>query len=105
MGVGDGQGTLACCSPWGRKELDRTEQLNRTETPNDFLPCWLMVSYLEIINMVCLMHFSFTLKKVCMCMYISISHGYIPLLYNSDSPDKLLSKFLTTYTNHGLCKW
>ena len=27
-GVGDGQGTLACCSPWGRKELDRTEQLN-----------------------------------------------------------------------------
>ena len=30
-GVGDGQGSLACCSPWDRKELDRTEQLNRTE--------------------------------------------------------------------------
>ena len=27
-GVGDGQGGLACCSPWGRKELDMTEQLN-----------------------------------------------------------------------------
>ena len=27
-GVGDGQGSLACCSPWGRKELDMTEQLN-----------------------------------------------------------------------------
>ena len=27
-GVGDGQGSLACCSLWGRKELDRTEQLN-----------------------------------------------------------------------------
>ena len=27
-GVGDGQGSLACCSPWGRKELDTTEQLN-----------------------------------------------------------------------------
>ena len=27
-GVGDGQGRLACCSPWGRKELDKTEQLN-----------------------------------------------------------------------------
>ena len=26
--VGDGQGGLACCSPWGRKELDMTEQLN-----------------------------------------------------------------------------
>ena len=24
-GVGDGQGGLACCSPWGRKELDMTE--------------------------------------------------------------------------------
>ena len=24
-GVGDGQGSLACCSPWGRKELDSTE--------------------------------------------------------------------------------
>ena len=28
LGVGDGQGILACCSPWGRKELDMTEQLN-----------------------------------------------------------------------------
>ena len=27
-GVGDGQGSLACCSPQGRKELDMTEQLN-----------------------------------------------------------------------------
>ena len=26
--VGDGQGSLACCSLWGRKELDTTEQLN-----------------------------------------------------------------------------
>ena len=28
LGVGDGQGTLACCSPWGHKESDTTEQLN-----------------------------------------------------------------------------
>ena len=26
-GVGDEQGGLACCSPWGHKELDTTEQL------------------------------------------------------------------------------
>ena len=31
LGVGDGQGGLACCDLWGRKELDRTEQLNWTE--------------------------------------------------------------------------
>ena len=24
-GVGDGQESLECCSPWGHKELDRTE--------------------------------------------------------------------------------
>ncbi|WP_349486667.1 hypothetical protein, partial [Providencia rettgeri] len=29
-GVGDGQGGLGCCSPWDRKELDTTEQLNST---------------------------------------------------------------------------
>ena len=28
LGVGDGQGTLECCSPWGPKESDMTEQLN-----------------------------------------------------------------------------
>ena len=33
-GVGDGQGSLACCSPWGHKELDTTKQLNG-------LPWWL----------------------------------------------------------------
>ena len=27
-GVGDEQGGLACCGPWGRKELDTMEQLN-----------------------------------------------------------------------------
>ena len=27
-GVVDGQGSLACCSPWGRKELNMTERLN-----------------------------------------------------------------------------
>ena len=30
-GVGDGQGGLACCSPWDHKELDTTEGLNWTE--------------------------------------------------------------------------
>ena len=27
-GVGDGQGSLSCCTPWGHKELDTTEQLD-----------------------------------------------------------------------------
>ena len=28
LGVGDGQGGLACCSPWGCKDSDTTEQLS-----------------------------------------------------------------------------
>ena len=31
LGVGYGQGSLACCSPWGCKESDMTEGLNWTE--------------------------------------------------------------------------
>ena len=27
-GVDDGQGSLACCSPWGHKKADMTEHLN-----------------------------------------------------------------------------
>ena len=28
LGVGDGQGSLMCCSPWCHKESDTAEQLN-----------------------------------------------------------------------------
>ena len=32
-GVGDGQGRLVCCSPWGHKELDMTERLMHWKRP------------------------------------------------------------------------
>ena len=32
LGVGDGQGGLACCDSWGHKESDMTELLNWTES-------------------------------------------------------------------------
>ena len=38
-GVGDGQGGLACCNSWGRKESDMTEQLNWTE------PCYIYIYF------------------------------------------------------------
>ena len=43
LGLGDGQGSLACCSPWGGKKLNMTELLNwtwcygRTHTRNQDL--------------------------------------------------------------------
>ena len=38
LGVGDGQGGLACCSPWGHKESDTTEPLN------NFWLCWVLAA-------------------------------------------------------------
>ena len=32
LGVGEGQGGLACCSPWGRKESDTTERQNENSS-------------------------------------------------------------------------
>ena len=32
-GDGEGQGSLACCSPWGHKELNMTEQLKNNKKP------------------------------------------------------------------------
>ena len=34
LGIGDRQGSLACCSPWGHKESDTTEWLNWTDIYN-----------------------------------------------------------------------
>ena len=34
LGDGEGRGSLMCCSPWGHKELDTTEQLNNNNKPS-----------------------------------------------------------------------
>ena len=42
LGDSEGQGSLACCSPWGRKESDTTERLTttiRTISSGAFLGC------------------------------------------------------------------
>ena len=35
LGDGKGQGSLACSSPWGHKELNTTERLNNKNIPGD----------------------------------------------------------------------
>ena len=35
LGVGDEQGSLVCCSPWGRKDSDMTVQLNWAENTHN----------------------------------------------------------------------
>ena len=41
LGVGDGQRSLVCCSPWDHKELDRTQQLKELSYHYDL---WLVTS-------------------------------------------------------------
>ena len=53
-GVGDGQGGLACCDSWGRKELDTTERLNWTELIYVLLvTCWwpYFINLVRVINL------------------------------------------------------
>ena len=53
LGVGDGQGSLAYCSPWGCKESDTTEWLKWTELNwterSDVFPCMTLISELRIL--------------------------------------------------------
>ena len=35
-GVGNGQGSLVCCSPWGGKEFDMTEQMSLIITHGEY---------------------------------------------------------------------
>ena len=60
LGVGDGQGSLACCSPWGCKESDMTEQLKWTELMTskfDFYPpfCLLLPLFKLHIGFLCVL--------------------------------------------------
>ena len=36
LGDGEGQGGVACCSPWGHKELDTTGRLNNNKKKSSF---------------------------------------------------------------------
>ena len=46
-GVGDGQGALACCGSWGRKESDMTEQLNWLKYFGDWINECILFKSLE----------------------------------------------------------
>jgi len=77
-GDGDGQGGLACCDSWGRKELDMIEQLNWTElrpesdtvaTAGEYVKClcqWRPAGSCKRLEYICswefLMHNQISLK-------------------------------------------
>ena len=66
-GVGDGQGSLAYCSPWGRKVSDTTEQLNNNRNCQRKVPGntgGMRASCLHVCTQVCVQY-------VCVCILSS----------------------------------
>ena len=60
LGDGEGQGGLACCSPWSRKELDTTGCLN-----NSVVDLQYCVSFRCIAK-----GLTFMYVYICMCVYM-----------------------------------
>ena len=60
---GEGQGGLACCSPWGQKESDRTWWLNNNNTYEGGRMWWLW-------NLFLMSHLDFLLFSKCFCPWL-----------------------------------
>ena len=58
QGIGDGHGSLVCCSPWGRLESDTTEWLNWTE---------LSIHIYDTIDIFMHMPYTHTCRHICTC--------------------------------------
>ena len=68
-GDGEGQGSLACCSPWGLEEWDMTERLNNKLREKDyyyFVHCFLSVLYLYCSSFLLLLY-SFAFHWLMFC--------------------------------------
>ena len=48
LGDGDGQVSLVCCSSWGHKESEMTQQLNKNNIAYETKPCWKPVEEVSI---------------------------------------------------------
>ena len=70
-GVGDGQGSLACCSPWGCKELDTTERLKWTDLT--FYYCWILLSVKASTSVSLNLHFVYLLyNNICFIHFLCL---------------------------------
>ena len=83
LGVGDGQGGLACCDLWGHKESDATEWLNSTELRSVILIRSLVFN---ILKGKCV---QLKGKDLTYLLYLSKSEIFILLV--SDTSDSALS--------------
>ena len=82
-GVGDGQGDLACCSSWGRKELDTTERLNWTELIFHIIVILYLISYiLKFYRTLLLLFYTVSIIQICshFILYFPFSSSYSSML-------------------------
>ena len=89
-GVGDGQGSLVCCSPWEHKQLDTTEWLNWFKSKDKtkiwalkkggyyFLPFWGLSFHLVYSFLCCANDFKFNqVPLVYCCFYFHCSRRWV----------------------------
>ena len=81
LGVGDGQGSLACCSPWGCKELDTTEWLNWKQERSIFSPDILKTTSIFPFQLFMLLSLNlYWSYSPCRCFLIKADHLHSLLL-------------------------
>ena len=81
LGVGDGQGSLAFCSPWGYKEMDITERLNWTKMINLLLYKYWMSVYIYICVYIYYVYVYIYTYDSQIYIYIYMVVKYISLLW------------------------
>ena len=83
--AGDGQEGLACCNSWGRKELNMTEWMNRTELTHTIYSETLIQNFRTQhiwINLFFKDKYRFPIRKGEALLYLEWSMNYICWLYN-----------------------
>ena len=98
-GVGDGQGGLASCGPWGRKESTTTEQLNNRQRN------WTRVMQKEGLTQITKFHGCLALATSAFWVLLSISQFHLPgkdalrITYFKQNPLSQRKKNLISFTS------
>ena len=99
LGVGDGQGGLACCGSWGRKESDTTEQLNWTDT---YIHTYMHVgkAYIYICVCVCVIRY----MNMFIYLYMPCLFTYVLFIFTYKYTHTYTYNTIT-YTYIHICMW
>ena len=76
LGVGDGQGALACCNSWGCKESDMTERLNWTELKEKSVKTGIR----NCIHSPSLKNDRKAKGLKCLSLFVRVSHSHYPFV-------------------------